>query len=140
RSRAGEAGVMRCLPCWDSFRAERLAWGGTEPVAAVEGKLWAPEGGRRDGASVFGKNSPLKEVSGVVVPPEGLNQIACNPSTNFSRPVNSETWIALIMRGHCTFTKKINVAAERGAVGVIIYNHNKEQNKQHKQRLPSTKI
>ncbi|KAM9169815.1 RING finger protein 148 [Pangshura tecta] len=72
---------------------------------------------------VFGKNSPLKKVSGVVVPPEGLNQIACNPLTNFSRPVNSETWIALIMRGHCTFTKKIHVAAERGAVGVIIYNH-----------------
>uniref|UniRef100_A0A674IKN6 Ring finger protein 148 n=2 Tax=Terrapene triunguis TaxID=2587831 RepID=A0A674IKN6_9SAUR len=72
---------------------------------------------------VFGKNSPLKKVSGVVVPPEGLNQIACNPLTNFSRPVNSETWIALIMRGHCTFTKKITVAAERGAVGVIIYNH-----------------
>nr|XP_048692168.1 RING finger protein 148 [Caretta caretta] len=72
---------------------------------------------------VFGKNSPLQKVSGVVVPPEGMNQIACNPLTNFSRPVNSESWIALIKRGHCTFTKKINVAAERGAVGVIIYNH-----------------
>ncbi|XP_067420076.1 RING finger protein 148 [Emydura macquarii macquarii] len=72
---------------------------------------------------VFGKNSPLKKVSGLVVPPEGPNQVACSPLTNFSKPVNSETWIALIMRGHCTFTKKINLAAQMGAVGVIMYNH-----------------
>ncbi|XP_006122696.2 RING finger protein 148 [Pelodiscus sinensis] len=72
---------------------------------------------------VFGKNSPLKTVSGVVVPPSGPYQIACSPLTNFSRPTHSETWIALIMRGHCTFTKKINVAAKKGAIGVIIYNH-----------------
>uniref|UniRef100_A0A8C8SV49 Ring finger protein 148 n=1 Tax=Pelusios castaneus TaxID=367368 RepID=A0A8C8SV49_9SAUR len=72
---------------------------------------------------IFGKNSPLKKVSGVVVPPEDPNQIACHPLTNFSRPVNSETWLALIMRGQCTFTKKINLAAKRGAVGVIMYNH-----------------
>ncbi|XP_074840213.1 RING finger protein 148 [Carettochelys insculpta] len=72
---------------------------------------------------VFGKNSPLRRVSGVVVPPEGPNQIACSPLTNFSRPVNSGAWIALIMRGRCTFTEKINTAAKKGAVGVIIYNH-----------------
>ncbi|XP_019398990.1 PREDICTED: RING finger protein 148-like [Crocodylus porosus] len=72
---------------------------------------------------VFGRNSPLKKVSGVVVPPDGPNQNACSPFTSFNKPVNVETWIALIMRGLCNFTNKIKVAAEKGVVGVIIYNY-----------------
>lgn len=71
---------------------------------------------------VFGKASPLKRVSGVVVPPEELHQNACSSLTNFVKPVDSAGWIALIMRGQCSFVKKINVAAEKGAAGVIIYN------------------
>ncbi|KAL8221223.1 UNVERIFIED_CONTAM: hypothetical protein K2H54_061667 [Gekko kuhli] len=71
---------------------------------------------------VFGKASPLKRVSGVVVPPEGLHQNACSSLTNFVKPVDSVSWIAFIMRGQCSFAKKITVAAEKGAAGVIIYN------------------
>ncbi|XP_027710947.1 RING finger protein 148 [Vombatus ursinus] len=71
---------------------------------------------------VFGNHSPLEKVAGVVVLPEGWNQNACNPMTNFSRPEPTESWLALIERGGCTFTHKIKVAAQKGANGVIIYN------------------
>lgn len=72
---------------------------------------------------VFAKASPLKKVSGVVVPPEGLHQKACNALASFVKPRNLDPWIALLMRGQCSFTQKISVAAAKGAVGVIIYNH-----------------
>ncbi|KAM4857772.1 E3 ubiquitin-protein ligase RNF133 [Urocitellus parryii] len=71
---------------------------------------------------VFGRSSALKRVTGVIVPPEGKTQNACNPNTSFSRSQNSEPWLALIERGGCTFTQKIKVATEKGASGVIIYN------------------
>lgn len=71
---------------------------------------------------VFGRSSNLKKVAGVVVPPEGKTQNACDPNTGFIRPQNNEPWIALIERGGCTFTQKIKVASENGAKGVIIYN------------------
>ncbi|CAO2623197.1 E3 ubiquitin-protein ligase RNF133 [Lemmus lemmus] len=71
---------------------------------------------------VFGRNSSLKRVEGVVVRPEGKTQKACNPNTSFYPPRKNEPWIALIERGGCTFTQKIKVASENGARGVIIYN------------------
>lgn len=74
-------------------------------------------------SGVFGNHSPLERVSGAVVLPEGWNQNACSPLTNFSRPDQTDSWLALIERGGCTFTHKINVAAEKGAHGVIIYNY-----------------
>ncbi|XP_003789831.1 E3 ubiquitin-protein ligase RNF133 [Otolemur garnettii] len=73
-------------------------------------------------SGVFGRNSALKRVTGVIVPPEGKIQNACNPNTSFSRAKNSNSWLALIERGGCTFTQKIKVATEKGASGVIIYN------------------
>ncbi|XP_063164772.1 RING finger protein 148 [Candoia aspera] len=72
---------------------------------------------------VFAKASPLKKVAGIVIPPEEPHQNACSSVTNFSKSGNAGSWIALIMRGQCSFTKKINVATEKGAVGVIIYNY-----------------
>nr|XP_012329471.1 RING finger protein 148 [Aotus nancymaae] len=74
-------------------------------------------------SGVFGNHSPLERVSGAVALPEGWNQNACNPLTNFSRPEQANSWLALIERGGCTFTHKINMAAEKGANGVIIYNY-----------------
>ncbi|XP_010633656.1 RING finger protein 148 isoform X2 [Fukomys damarensis] len=74
-------------------------------------------------SGVFGNHSPLERVSGALVLPDGWNQNACNPLTNFSRPEHADSWLALIERGGCTFTHKINVAAEKGANGVIIYNY-----------------
>ncbi|CAO2602666.1 E3 ubiquitin-protein ligase RNF133 [Lemmus lemmus] len=80
-------------------------------------------------SGVFGNHSPLERASGAVVLPEGWNQNACNPLTNFSRPDQADSWLALIERGGCTFTHKINVAAEKGANGVIIYNYRGTGNK-----------
>uniref|UniRef100_A0A8D0C171 Ring finger protein 148 n=1 Tax=Salvator merianae TaxID=96440 RepID=A0A8D0C171_SALMN len=71
---------------------------------------------------VFAKASPLKKVSGILVPPEGIHQNACSSGTRFNRPVNMNNWVALIMRGQCSFTKQISMTARTGAVGVIIYN------------------
>ncbi|XP_004643366.1 E3 ubiquitin-protein ligase RNF133 [Octodon degus] len=71
---------------------------------------------------VFGRSSPLKRVSGVLVPPDGKTKNACSPNTSFSRPKNSEMWVALIERGGCNLTQKIKVATEQGACAVIIYN------------------
>ncbi|XP_077629393.1 E3 ubiquitin-protein ligase RNF133 [Crocuta crocuta] len=71
---------------------------------------------------VFGRSSALKRVAGVLVPPDGKAQSACNPNTGFTRLKNTDTWLALVERGGCTFTQKIKVALERGASGVIIYN------------------
>ncbi|KAF6276228.1 ring finger protein 133 [Rhinolophus ferrumequinum] len=71
---------------------------------------------------VFGRSSTLKRLVGVIVLPEGKTQNACSPNTNFSRPQNSKTWLALVERGSCPFTQKIKVAVEKGASGVIIYN------------------
>ncbi|XP_012790669.1 E3 ubiquitin-protein ligase RNF133 [Sorex araneus] len=73
-------------------------------------------------AGVFGRSSALKRVVGVIVPPEGKLQNACNPYSTFKKPKSSETWLALIERGGCTFSQKIKVAIENGASGVIIYN------------------
>ncbi|XP_053107792.1 RING finger protein 148 [Hemicordylus capensis] len=71
---------------------------------------------------IFAKASPLKKVSGVLVPPKEPHQNACSSMTDFDKSVNFDSWIALIMRGQCSFIKKINVAAEKGAIGVIVYN------------------
>lgn len=71
---------------------------------------------------VFGRSSTLKSVAGVVMPPEVKTQNACSPNTSFIRSKNAETWLALIERGGCTFMQKIEVAVEKGASGVIIYN------------------
>ncbi|XP_025147230.1 E3 ubiquitin-protein ligase RNF133 [Bubalus kerabau] len=71
---------------------------------------------------VFGRSSTLKRVAGVIVPPEGKTQNACSPNTSFRKLKNSQTWLALVERGGCTFTQKIKVAVENGASGVIIYN------------------
>ncbi|XP_010973987.2 E3 ubiquitin-protein ligase RNF133 [Camelus dromedarius] len=70
----------------------------------------------------FGRSSALKRVAGVILPPEGKTQNACSPSTSFRKSKNSETWLALVERGGCTFTQKIKVAVGKGASGVIIYN------------------
>ncbi|XP_078232875.1 RING finger protein 148 [Pogona vitticeps] len=103
-----------CSSCADAFWVAELNisfWLGNQAVWEIT------ENG------MFAKASPLKKVSGVVVPPEGLYQNACNSETTFNKPPNGKSWIALIMRGQCPFTKKIKVAAEKGAAGVIIYNY-----------------
>ncbi|XP_015263874.1 PREDICTED: E3 ubiquitin-protein ligase RNF128 [Gekko japonicus] len=76
-------------------------------------------------SGVFGQDSPLRRVSGLLVAPDrpdGLN--ACSPHTNFSRAPTGGPWLALIQRGGgCTFAEKIRLAAERGAIAAVIFNY-----------------
>ncbi|MEJ1275084.1 ring finger protein 128 [Cricetulus griseus] len=73
---------------------------------------------------VYGQDSPLEPVSGVLVPPDGPGALnACNPHTNFTVPTMQVSWLALIQRGGgCTFADKIHLAYERGASGAVIFN------------------
>lgn len=78
---------------------------------------------------MYGQDSPLEPVAGVLVPPDGPGALnACNPHTNFTVPTVwgstvQVSWLALIQRGGgCTFADKIHLAYERGASGAVIFN------------------
>lgn len=56
----------------------------------------------------YGHHSPLRDVSGIVVhasEPEGTNNGCFNSYSNITA---NFPWIALVQRGGCTFTDKIN--------------------------------
>lgn len=48
------------------------------------------------------------------------NLTACGPHAQFNS--SADTWIALIERGDCTFSEKINSALKAGAAAVVIFN------------------
>ncbi|XP_064374299.1 E3 ubiquitin-protein ligase RNF128 isoform X1 [Dromaius novaehollandiae] len=90
-------------------------------------------GGNRSGweaseSGLYGQDSPLQGVEGVLVLPDGRDAFnACSALTNFSGapPGGGGTdWLALIQRGGgCTFAEKIRLAAARGAAAAVIYNY-----------------
>ncbi|XP_041076838.1 E3 ubiquitin-protein ligase RNF128-like isoform X4 [Polyodon spathula] len=69
---------------------------------------------------LYGLDSPLREASGVVGIPSSQDLHACKPHTLFT--FSEAHWIALIERGNCTFTDKIEVAVRNGASAVVIFN------------------
>lgn len=70
---------------------------------------------------VFGRNSPLERTSGIVVLPRG-DPKGCGSDPVYNRNSSSPDWIALVKRGNCTFSEKINAAKRQGAAGVVVYN------------------
>ncbi|XP_017260341.1 RING finger protein 148 [Kryptolebias marmoratus] len=70
---------------------------------------------------LYGRNSPVDKASGVVVLPRG-DPKGCGPETDYSRNFSSSPWIALVKRGNCTFSEKINAAKRQGAAAVVVYN------------------
>ena len=70
---------------------------------------------------MYGRNSDLSTVSGIVTLPMG-DPLGCGPDTVYSRNDTSPPWIALVKRGNCTFSEKINAAKLQGASGVVVYN------------------
>ncbi|XP_051919692.1 E3 ubiquitin-protein ligase RNF128-like [Hippocampus zosterae] len=68
---------------------------------------------------IFGRNSPLAQAAGVVVIPRG-DPKGCGPDPVYN--VSGSTWIALVKRGNCTFSQKINAAKRQGASAVVVYN------------------
>ncbi|KAM4592670.1 E3 ubiquitin-protein ligase RNF128a [Odontesthes bonariensis] len=70
---------------------------------------------------VYGRNSPLDKASGIVTLPKG-DPKGCGPDPVYNRNSSSPPWIALVKRGNCTFSEKINAAKRQGAAGVVVYN------------------
>lgn len=70
---------------------------------------------------LYGRNSPLDKASGVIVLPQG-DPKGCGSETNYNRNSSSPPWIALVKRGNCTFSEKINAAMSQGAAAVVVYN------------------
>ncbi|XP_045393857.1 E3 ubiquitin-protein ligase RNF128 isoform X2 [Lemur catta] len=69
---------------------------------------------------VYGLASPVANAMGVVGIPKNSNYQACDYNTEFTN--TKKPWIALIERGNCTFSEKIQIAGRRNADAVVIYN------------------
>ncbi|KAK1891306.1 E3 ubiquitin-protein ligase RNF128 [Dissostichus eleginoides] len=70
---------------------------------------------------VFGRNSPLEQASGIVTLPKG-DPKGCGSDPVYNSNNSSLPWIALVKRGNCTFSEKINAAYRQGASAVVVYN------------------
>jgi hypothetical protein len=71
------------------------------------------------GRSMGSTTADLQPAGGIVIPSPGGSTSGCDPS-DFSGFVPGR--IALIQRGTCTFSHKIQTAQDAGASGVIIFN------------------
>ncbi|KAM4662244.1 E3 ubiquitin-protein ligase RNF128 isoform 1-T1 [Discoglossus pictus] len=105
-------------------RADTLWTANVNYSYVMENRTWTEEGE----IGLYGQDSPLERASGLVVLPRRDREYgytACKPNVNFSIPPGwTDPWIALIQRGGgCTFTDKINAAANRGARAVVIFNN-----------------
>ncbi|XP_077001035.1 E3 ubiquitin-protein ligase RNF128 isoform X4 [Tamandua tetradactyla] len=69
---------------------------------------------------VYGLASPVVNAMGMVGIPKNSNYQACDYNTEFTN--TKKPWIALIERGNCTFSEKIQAAGRRNADAVVIYN------------------
>ncbi|XP_008154551.1 E3 ubiquitin-protein ligase RNF128 isoform X2 [Eptesicus fuscus] len=69
---------------------------------------------------VYGLASPVANAMGAVGIPKNNNYQACDYNTEFTN--TEKPWIALIERGNCTFSEKIQIASRRNADAVVIYN------------------
>ena len=71
------------------------------------------------GLSIGTTSADLQPVGNTLIPPTGGSTSGCDPS-DFSGFVAGR--IALIQRGTCTFSQKVQNAQDAGASGVIIFN------------------
>ncbi|KAF7474153.1 E3 ubiquitin-protein ligase RNF128 isoform X2 [Marmota monax] len=69
---------------------------------------------------VYGLASPVANAMGVVGIPKNNNYQACDFNTEFTN--TKKPWIALIERGNCSYSEKIQTAGRRNADAVVIYN------------------
>ncbi|XP_043561082.1 E3 ubiquitin-protein ligase RNF128 isoform X1 [Chiloscyllium plagiosum] len=75
-------------------------------------------------SGVYGQDSPLESVHGLVGVPQSPRPYGCEPGVPYLRPDPSQPWVALVERGDgCTFAEKILNAAQQGASAVVIFNY-----------------
>ncbi|XP_069749564.1 E3 ubiquitin-protein ligase RNF128 isoform X1 [Narcine bancroftii] len=75
-------------------------------------------------SGVYGQDSPLESVQGLVGIAESVRSFGCDPGIPYFRPNLQQPWVALIERGNgCTFTEKILNAAKHGASAAVIFNY-----------------
>ncbi|XP_038630767.1 E3 ubiquitin-protein ligase RNF128 isoform X1 [Scyliorhinus canicula] len=79
---------------------------------------------QRSESGIYGQDSPLEGVQGLVGIPQSPRPFGCNPELPYFRPQPQEPWVALIERGNgCTFSQKIQNAAGQGANAAVIFNY-----------------
>ncbi|XP_060688394.1 E3 ubiquitin-protein ligase RNF128 isoform X3 [Hemiscyllium ocellatum] len=89
------------------------------PEPSTNRTLW-----QKTESGVYGQDSPLERVHGLVGVPQSPRPYGCEPGVPYLRPDPSQPWVALVERGDgCTFAEKILNAAEQGASAVVIFNY-----------------
>ncbi|GCB73533.1 E3 ubiquitin-protein ligase RNF128-like isoform X1 [Scyliorhinus torazame] len=79
---------------------------------------------QRSESGIYGQDSPLEGVQGLVGIPQSPRPFGCNPELSYFRPQPQQPWVALIERGNgCTFSEKIQNAAGQGANAAVIFNY-----------------
>jgi Zn-dependent M28 family amino/carboxypeptidase len=112
------------MPEWEEIAAPVLQ------QTAPNSKTYVPGSAEDDGSTAVDfiafEHTPTKSVSAEVVtvghtdvPSDGGSVSGCDPA-DFGSNVNGA--IALIQRGTCAFTQKLQNALKAGAVGVILFN------------------
>ncbi|XP_075040367.1 E3 ubiquitin-protein ligase RNF128 [Mixophyes fleayi] len=117
--------LLYCLAVQDSVAD--VLWTANVNYSYVVDNRTLSEGGE---IGVYGHDSPVDKAYGLVLLQKKRSpHVVCPPDLNFTIPVNYVgRWIALIQRGGCTFSEKINAAAAAGASAVVIYNNKGDDN------------
>uniref|UniRef100_UPI00398F04AF E3 ubiquitin-protein ligase RNF128 isoform X1 n=1 Tax=Pristiophorus japonicus TaxID=55135 RepID=UPI00398F04AF len=78
----------------------------------------------RSESGVYGRDSPLESVQGLVGVPGSPQSYGCNADLPYWLPDPRQPWVALIERGNgCTFSDKILIAAQQGANAAVVFNY-----------------
>ncbi|XP_040023820.2 RING finger protein 148 [Gasterosteus aculeatus] len=111
--------LLLCLSGLARCSASFLFWTAVVELTYSDGKNGTVD--KYCQCGVYGRNSLLVKAEGVVTLPKG-DPMGCSSGTVYNRNSSNPPWIALVKRGNCTFSEKINAAKRQGADAVVVYN------------------
>lgn len=111
--------LLLCLSGLVHYSAAMVFWTAVVEISYVNSKNDTVD--KLCECGVYGRNSPLEGTYGIVTLPKG-DPRGCGTDHVYNRNSSSPRWIALVKRGNCTFSEKINAAYRQGAAGVVVYN------------------
>lgn len=111
--------LLLCLSGLVQYSAALVFWTAVVEISYVKSNNETV--GKYCDCGVYGRNSELTTASGIITLPTG-DPKGCGSGLVYSRNSSSPPWIALVKRGNCTFSEKINAATRQGAAGVVVYN------------------